>query len=453
MARGRGRGGIDDEIKQLAVGCCALVLFISCFLIGFSFRIVDESEVGLLRAESAWRCSRCLAQPTVSLPVACPALLHSAHTHVPALPVSGAIESKEPYQTGRYHIGLGYIFEKFPKIYQELRFTDYATDYELDEDLPLHYPVLVRSWDGQFVTLYLRLWYVIDVHNLYDMYVVYGDAEAHQEFLIRIAKARMFEICSNIQAAQFYEDRISVEDTLLRELNGTFMEHYAEVKALSLGQVGLPPPITALISQRFVLELEIARTKLEVNLSATRAETTGLVAEQRAQTALILAGIEQENLNRRVGVERELVTVTADTEVAVARIDSDALAERLVYMFSTENMRLKLLGNLTRVRATTNQLDTKISLETDIFRAEKDAFLHVTQANTTAVRIVLDATVDAETLKLRSKALNDFFESIAADFGFTATRISELEWIAMATEQSPGVMDIETPRALRTSSF
>lgn len=240
MGRGRGRGGDDDE--RTFVGCsvfCCLII-IGSILLGVSFSVLEPNEVGLEYNANTLK-------------------LYT-----------------ELYRGGRYFLGVGHSFVKFPTTMQTIKFS--GSD-----------AILGRTKDGLAVEMSISLQYkyILDAASLRKLYIDF--AENHLTAYIKIARSVIRDVASEYTAFQFFAERTIIGAKMQVEMNNALAKVYSTVPALQLLNVELPIAFSDAIQKTVNAQQDIEKAEYEQNAVKISSQTEVFKAQKDAEIVIINA--------------------------------------------------------------------------------------------------------------------------------------------------------------------
>lgn len=411
---GRGGGGcgcdmseVPDNVIYLGACCCAMILFISCFLIGYSFRIVDWDEYGLLRAE-----------------------------------LSGAIVDNAVYDTGRHFVGLGFVFVTLKK---NMRTVSFAASGGTSQ------AISIRTIDGKIIEIEATFQYVLDESRIYDIYAEYG--ESVEDFFVTMARARLRDVASRHSSSEFFADRRRIEVAMSDELGESLSTRMAVILEFQLGRVGLPFTLENFLKSTQLKRIQLLEEIENLIVDEIQANTTVELIQKQAGKNLNLTIIEQTAENTRLGIDLTKTNITQTTALLVGKIEADSAKTVTVYNQETEVLRLHLVTNTTRVEGATAVAEAEIQQQVEKARADKNRELVRIAARADAQSSRAAARAAAQSIKLKAAALSDAYANLRSELGFNASHINALMWkdviaahggdrLFMDT-QKPGVLDLD----------
>jgi len=180
---------------------------------------------------------------------------------------------KEPYSSGRYYLGLGNHFIKFPRMVKSVFFID---------DLVSHTqgPALTsRTRDGLNVRFEVSFQYKLKFEQVYDLYNTLG--ENYEMTLVRMAIEQLTMAATKHNAHYFFTNRTDIAEQMHAMLDEHFQKHaFSEVPFFQLRTVHLPEEFEQAIKETQVKNQMIEIAKLQQKSSEVTFETTVLQAEQ-----------------------------------------------------------------------------------------------------------------------------------------------------------------------------
>lgn len=187
--------------------------------------------------------------------------------------ISETIEDRT-YPNGRYYLGIGNHFLKFPRVVQTVYFLD-----QLDTDT--HGPALQsRTRDGLTVFLEISFQYKLRPQDLYQMYQSLG--ERYEEVLVRIAIEQLTSAATMHVAYDFFKNRTGLSIEMHNRLETHFQKHgFSDVPFFQLRTVRLPKKFESAIEDTQVKEQEIKVAKAEQNTNRVSYETNVVQAHQQ----------------------------------------------------------------------------------------------------------------------------------------------------------------------------
>lgn len=184
-------------------------------------------------------------------------------------------ESIEPvtYPSGRYYLGLGNRFIKFPSVVKSVSFVD-------DFAEGLNGPALTsRTMDGVTVRLEVSFQYRLKFQDVYNLYVTLGDD--YEKIFVRMAIEQLTIASTMHNAHNFFNNRTFIGQEMHRMLSSHFSENaFSEVPFFQLRTVHLPTPFENAIQDTQVKQQEIQIAVAEQNQNRVKYQTKVLQAEQ-----------------------------------------------------------------------------------------------------------------------------------------------------------------------------
>jgi len=198
----------------------------------------------------------------------------------------------EPVGSGRYFLGIGNRFLKFPKMVKSIYLIGGQTNYYTrrrrgsQSDQPsltsqFEGPALQsRTLDGLNVRLEISFQYRLKFEHLYNLYSTLG--LNYEDTLVRMAIEQLTTSTTKHPAHFFFTNRTTVGREMHRELREHFDKHaFSDVPFFQLRTVHLPKDFEDAIKTTQVKQQEIQIATLEQSRNTVAFETRVLQAEQQ----------------------------------------------------------------------------------------------------------------------------------------------------------------------------
>lgn len=262
MGRGGGRGGMDEDQMKLcgAVTCCILIP--SVIMFACSFAILDPHQIGL-------------------------------HYNGPACTLDS-----ETHDNGRYFVGLGHYFFKFPAKLEYVEFSESA------EGGSRNHRINLWTKDGQEVFAEIGFYYRIRPEKLADLYYTYGFD--YLEVIENIATNAFRDVSTEYNTIQFFEERDLINDRMHAELRERLLETvFVTVPRFNLLSLDMPDRFETAIVDKVIKEqekktlefkkqsaviaeeinLEIAKANKDIKILRAASTANGTLIEESARAA------------------------------------------------------------------------------------------------------------------------------------------------------------------------
>lgn len=186
--------------------------------------------------------------------------------------ISETVQAKT-YPSGRYYLGLGNHFVKFPAMVQSVYFLD-------DMSSKTQGPALQsRTRDGLNVRLEVSFQYRLIFKDLYKLFSTLG--HHYEKVLVRMAIEQLTTAATMHNAHDFFNNRTTIGQEMHKALEDHFKAHaYAEVPFFQLRTVHLPSDFEAAIQETQVKQQEIQVAQAEQSQNKVSYETRVLQAQQ-----------------------------------------------------------------------------------------------------------------------------------------------------------------------------
>jgi len=191
--------------------------------------------------------------------------------------ISETIEDRT-YSSGRYYIGIGNHFIKFPRVVNNMYFGD-----EFQQGVTVNGPTLQsRTQDGLTVGIEVSFQYKLASAGLFQMYQTFG--EDYTMILLRMAIEQLTTATTKHNAHDFFTNRTGLSQEMHSALDSHFQKHgFSEVPFFQLRTVKLPKDFEDAIQDTQVKEQEIQVAKAQQDQNRINYETTLLQAAQNVQ--------------------------------------------------------------------------------------------------------------------------------------------------------------------------
>jgi len=194
-----------------------------------------------------------------------------------------------PYTSGRYYVGPGNHFIKFPKMVKSIFFID---DPSGGTQAPA---IQSRTRDGLNVRLEVSFQYRLKFNELFTMYETLG--LRYEQTLVRMAIEQLTTAATMHNAHYFFSNRTVISTEMHKMLDKHFQHHaFAEVPFFQLRTVHLPSEFEEAIKETQVRQQEIQIASLEQKTNRVSFQTTVLQAEQAIKVMMNEAEAEAASI-------------------------------------------------------------------------------------------------------------------------------------------------------------
>mmetsp|Transcript_115225 Transcript_115225/g.366261 ORF Transcript_115225/g.366261 Transcript_115225/m.366261 type:complete len:301 (+) Transcript_115225:100-1002(+) len=240
---------------------------------------------------------------------------------------------KDPYSSGRYYLGLGNHFIKFPKMVKSIFFVDDAAGATQAPALQS------RTKDGLNVRLEVSFQYRLKQLELYNLYTTLG--MDYEQTLVRIAIEQLTTASTLHNAHYFFSNRTLVSAEMHSLLDKHFQEHaFAEVPFFQLRTVHLPNEFEDAIKTTQVKQQEIQIATLEQRTNKVTFTTKVLQADQAVKVMMNEAEAEAASIEAQ-----------NDAYCTQYRTTQDLQSKSLEKLMESTGWNSKQLLDYLRIRA------------------------------------------------------------------------------------------------------
>eukprot|EP00914_Ancora_sagittata_P034696 GHVO01070037.1.p1 GENE.GHVO01070037.1~~GHVO01070037.1.p1 ORF type:complete len:302 (+),score=43.97 GHVO01070037.1:48-953(+) len=180
------------------------------------------------------------------------------------------------YTSGRYFIGFGHTFIKYPLSYQTILF---GKEHGASADT-----LRSRTSDGLEVSLEISFQYSLTPIALYDLYRLYGSNDDAHAIFTRMAQDLLTELATKYTAYDFFVNPTLIRDEMERESDQLFrMLSDCSVDFFQLQTVELPEIFQLAIQDTEVQKQEIKISEAEQEKVTVELNTKVIQAERQAK--------------------------------------------------------------------------------------------------------------------------------------------------------------------------
>eukprot|EP00386_Alphamonas_edax_P015136 GDKI01046315.1.p1 GENE.GDKI01046315.1~~GDKI01046315.1.p1 ORF type:complete len:321 (-),score=80.82 GDKI01046315.1:309-1229(-) len=191
----------------------------------------------------------------------------------------------KPYYPGRYYLGVGHSFVRFPRTYQTISFSNEPRS-EWEE-------LKSRTSDGLEVDLEISFQYLVDPTRLFDIYMKF--AEQYDPIYVRFAQHVLTDITTDYTAYDFFQNPQKIRDRMEEVLNTEFYEFaFANITSFQLKTVSLPAEFESAIKETEVQNQDIRKAQAEQERTRVMLQTQVIQAEKQVEIILSQAKAQAE---------------------------------------------------------------------------------------------------------------------------------------------------------------
>jgi len=236
------------------------------------------------------------------------------------------------YMSGRYYLGLGNHFVKFPRVVQTINFEDDGGHNTRGPSLQS------RTNDGLNVGLEVSIQYKLVPNDLYKMYNHLG--VNYEKFFVRTAIDKLTEHATKYSAHFFFSNRTRVGTDLQTALEDHFQDPgYAQIVILQLNNVRLPREFESAITASQVAHRDI-------NISLQEREANMVTFE----TAILRAQKQVEVVNNRGLAEAQSIEAGNEAYCKQYNITQDLQSKALAQLVTSAGWTTTQLLEYLKIR-------------------------------------------------------------------------------------------------------
>jgi regulator of protease activity HflC (stomatin/prohibitin superfamily) len=268
-----------SEVKAVGCGCVTIA---SCIMLALSFSILSPHQYGI-RYNTVRRT-----------------LYHDV------------------YGNGRWFLGLGQEFIKFPRRFQYLEYSN-AEDGG-DENKP----ITCWSKDGQEVTLEVGMYYYHMREKLVDKY--YKFTTGTEPVVEKVARHAIRDTCVKFDTIQFFEDRGTIQAALKAMVNKRLIgQTYCAVPLFNLMSIDVPSLFEAAVNTKIITKQRERTLQYKRYTEVTRAKIGVLVANAHKNITLIKAVAQYDARLAVAAAEAGVLREVLPMESKMHKVVMDAL--------------------------------------------------------------------------------------------------------------------------------
>lgn len=246
--------------------------------------------------------------------------------------ISETVENK-PYMSGRYYLGLGNHFIKFPKMVKSVFFVD---DLSSDTQGPA---LQSRTKDGLNVRLEVSFQYRLRFRDVYKLYSTLGIM--YERTFVRMAIEQLTTAATLHNAHFFFTNRTAISQEMHSMLDKHFRQHaFSEVPFFQLRTVHLPPEFEEAIKDTQVKQQEIQIATLEQKTKRVQFQTNVIKAEQAVKV-----------MNNQADAEAASILAQNKAYCEQYKISQNLQSEALQKLMGAAGWDSKQLLEYLRIRA------------------------------------------------------------------------------------------------------
>lgn len=299
--------GLNEAQVCASVICVTILVLIAILLFALSWSVLDPLEIGL-----------------------------DINT------ITKTVDNSTVYTGGRYLLGLGHSFVKYPK---KLIIIDFSPDDDCDTcgDVALN----AGTKDGQTITVEVTLYYKLNSTELGSLYSTFGQDYAPK--FVRIAQSTLKNTCVKFTALEYFSSRKLIAEQMLNDLQAAFRDVFAEVELLQLRGISLSTSFEDQLTQNVIAVQDQVKAELMKQVSIIQANTQVILAKAQANITNILgqANADANLINEKARAEGTKLIVNIERDAYIALKGDLGLdnAQLFQYLWATRKLRLAASGD------------------------------------------------------------------------------------------------------------
>ena len=413
---------LEDSNRWVWCVVLSLMLFVSSFLVGFSWRILDYDMIGLKVNE-----------------------------------ISRAVVERKAYDSGRHFVGLGNVFERFKKSQREIVFLvddPERNEDDKDNDDPgsaagdTRGPITVRTKDGQRLDIEITFQFVIDKEKLYELYTTYG--MEYVSIIVAVARARVRDIGSLYGSTDYFERRIEIEAHLNRVLDEELKKRFVKMVDFQLRAIIIPENLDGELKKIQLNQIQYTLVKAQLETDLILRETNKELTKERALRDKKLTEENQIITNSIVKLQKELEEIQEDTKTLVAFEQAKMDAANKQFEMDTRTTIEKIRGRTMVAEEQTKYQVANITARINLLQAKNKHNVTKMSQDAALLKSKNVSAAASQKIILESAAYKDVINDFQTNAGFTADNIVSYEFSNLVGSIDPSKlkMDMQKPEEL-----
>jgi len=180
----------------------------------------------------------------------------------------------EGYQAGRYFLGIGHEFIRFPSTVQTIQYAD-SSGSEAGM-------LRSRTLDGLEVELEVSFQYLVTSNHVYELYMTYN--VGYHDIFVRMATDVLTTAATMYTATDFFQNRELIGQQMGKQLTDHFHDHaFVDVPFFQLRTVNLPHPFEESIQETEVRKQEISTANATQQSTCVEYQTKVIQAQKQVE--------------------------------------------------------------------------------------------------------------------------------------------------------------------------
>jgi regulator of protease activity HflC (stomatin/prohibitin superfamily) len=284
-------------------------------------------------------------------------------------------DNGQAFAAGKYYLGLGSRFLKFPATVMGMQFTD------------LH----SRTSDGLGIWLSINFDYQLDPFSLMELYRTFGE-EGYVDMFRRIAENVLKVEATQYEANEFFTNRTTIGFRIEQRLRSEFIPQriFAKVMSFQLLEIRLPKEFETAVSENKLLLKDVETKTIERTRKIVEWNTTLLMELQRVNVDLKKAEAEATKKVLAAAGGSVSTLTKAKNDAATRILDAESLARTLI-VDANSNYE-------------TRKLDATAEANKLLLEAQTTADAKKIEAKTYAAAKLLEASAKAKEITVANEA-------------------------------------------------
>jgi len=235
---------------------------------------------------------------------------------------SRRIDREKLYPAGRYYVGVGGEFIKFPITQQEM-------------ELPVFE---ARTQDGLRIELQVSLNYKVEKSDFKKILSIYDHFGAHYDgFISRLAMNIIRDAAATFNAFSYSINRSQVSLMMEQDLRDDLAEIGFALESVQLLNIQFPTKYSDMLSHTLNLKQQVSQAELEKEAEKVSLEGELAKSNYNAEGVIYDALSQKTTIEQNAVADAEALTVTLEKEGIAHKLMIDMFNDRVTQEFIDEN--------------------------------------------------------------------------------------------------------------------
>jgi len=259
--------------------------------------------------------------------------------------ITGDIDMTKLFEGGRYFLGVGHHFVKFPRMQVTMEFSN--------RDGADSGPVATRTANGVSITLGFSFQYVLQPANLGNLYNQYG--QYYSQPMLRAARAQVLAVAGDKNSTDYWLNRQSVQESFQTAISMEFqLNYFCNITMFQLLSISLPESYEESIIQTQVQQQTVKQQQYQQQVTIIQMQISQLWAQANKNITEISAA-----------ANASAITVMNQANIASFNYTQTVQAKAFQNLATTLNMTPTQLLQYIKVRTVKNKMNGRLVIGLD----------------------------------------------------------------------------------------